>query len=49
MDLEGVNQYFKDIPEKIQKESEAFKIFSLEEMEQDLTDNVKFIQNILKK
>lgn len=46
MDLEGVNQYFKDIPEKIQKESEAFKIFSLEEMEQDLTDNVKFIQNI---
>ena len=46
VDLEGINQYFKDIPEKIQKESKAFKIFSLEEMEQDLTDNVKFIQNI---
>lgn len=49
VDLEGVNQYFKVIPKKIQKENKAFKIFSLEEMEQDLTDNVKFIQNILKK
>ena len=46
MDIEGVNQYFKEIPEKIQKENKAFKIFSLEEMDQDLTDNVKFIQNI---
>jgi len=49
VDLEGVNQYFKAIPEKIQKENKAFKIFSLEEMEQDLTDNVKFIQNIFEK
>ncbi len=49
VDLEGVNQYFTEIPEKIQKENKAFKIFSLEEMEQDLTENVKFIQNLLKK
>lgn len=49
VDLEGVNQYFKDIPKKIQKENKAFKIFSLEEMEQDLVDNVKFIQNIFSK
>lgn len=49
IDLEGVNQYFKEIPEKIQEENKAFKIFSLEEMEQDLVDNVKFIQNIFKK
>jgi len=49
VDLEGVNQYFKAIPEKIQKENKAFKIFTLEEMEQDLADNVKFIQNIFEK
>lgn len=49
IDLEGVNNYFQDIPTKIQQENEAFKIFSLEEMEQDLADNVKFIQNIFKK
>lgn len=49
VDIEGVNHYFKDVFEKIQQENKAFKIFSLEEMEQDLTDNVKFIQNIFKK
>ena len=49
IDLEGVNQYFKEVPEKIQKENKAFKIFSLEEMEQDLEENVEFIQNLFKK
>lgn len=48
IDLQGVNQYFKDIPPKVQ-ENEAFKIFSLEEMQQDLTENVEFIQNLFKK
>ena len=46
MDLEGVNQYFENIQEKVQSESKVFKIFSLEEMEKDLKDNVKFVQNI---
>lgn len=49
VDIEGINQYFQEIPTKLQQESKAFKIFSLEEMEQDLTDNVKFIQRIFKK
>ncbi len=46
VDIEGINQYFKDIPPKLQGNSEAFKIFSLEEMERDLKENVEFVQNI---
>ncbi len=49
IDIEGVNQYFKEVPERIQKENKEFKIFSLEEMEQDLIENVKLIQNIFGK
>lgn len=46
VDLEGVNHYFQDILTKIQQENKAFKVFSLEELEQGLTENVKFVQNI---
>ena len=49
VDIEGINQYFKDIPPKLQGNSEAFKIFSLEEMERDLKENVEFVQNIFSK
>ena len=46
IDIKGVNQYFQNISEKIKRESKVFKIFSLAEMEQDLKENVEFIQNI---
>lgn len=46
VDIEGINQYFKDIPITLQGNSEAFKIFSLEEMERGLKENVEFVQNI---
>ena len=49
LDIEGVNQSFKEVQERIQKENKEFKIFSLEEMEQDLIENVKLIQNIFGK
>lgn len=46
VDLERVNQYFKEIPKRLHKEENSFQIFSLEEMEQNLKENVEFIQNL---
>lgn len=43
-DLQGVNQYFKGISEKIKEENQEFQVYSLKEMEESSKENIAFIQ-----
>ena len=43
-DLQGVNKYFEEIPEKIKEENQEYKVYSFKELEESSKENITFIQ-----
>lgn len=43
-DLQGVNKYFEEIPEKIKEENQEYKVYSFKELEESSKENIAFIQ-----
>lgn len=47
-DLYGVNKYFENVIQKIEKEAQVYKVYSLEEMEENSKQNIEFIEKKFK-
>lgn len=43
-DIEGVNKYFEEIPEKIKEENQEYQVYSVKELEESSKENIAFIQ-----
>lgn len=46
-DIQKVNQYFERVEEKLQNVNDTYKIYTKQEFENGLKENIQFIQNML--